>query len=860
MSRVGVAGGGCRDYCRPMPIVLGVTALLCLLSAGVLGAEAVVGGETLSLGLPIADAREITFIQVPGFTDAEVDIDLDGVLMDGIWDQVPGYDGLTVVVPDVMTVPRYNTDVHYFYTEKGLYIGAKMEQPPDTLINRLSGRDTAVSRDGFAFYLDPTGQGLYAYWFRVNLGDSIGDGTMTPERNASGEWDGPWKRATQSLSDGWSAELFLPWSMLPMPEVHGPRNMGFFFDRHVAHLEERWGTPALPPTGSRFLSAFGTMRFEQVDATRQLALFPYASYTYDRIESDGEAKAGLDIFWRPSTNFQTTATLNPDFGTVESDDVVVNLTAFETFYPEKRLFFVEGNEVFVTTPRSRPSHGSIGAAARPTSSSFSPPPITLLNTRRIGGAPKLDLPDDVDMEGVEQSRLTELLGAAKVTGQIGGLRYGVLTAFEDDVQRVGELESADGSTTSPVVFEQDGREFAVLRMLYETSGQGRFSAGYMGTLTRRPRDFVVTGPGGEEVVPHFEDDAIVHGIDTHLLSRDGKINWETQLMTSAVDGERGYGALMDINYVPNRTWHHDVRLDFVDADLDINDLGYIQRNDVWSVVYSLNYDTGHGLERLRRRKWSLVLSEFRNTDGQRVRGGAFWRNSWLLKNNTEISSELVYFPKSWDDRDSRDNGTFRVEDRWLAEVGVGTALNRAFSVSLRAGVRQESLGDWTYRVDGGFTFKPNNRFSVDLDVEYFNRDGWLVHQEDRDFTTYKATDWQPRLAADYFITARQQIRLSLQWAGIRAREQEFWRVPPGDGRLVPRPPGEESEDFTISRLTAQLRYRWEIAPLSDLFVVYTRGSNLDSAIDDDFGKLFTDALKEPVLDTLVIKLRYRFGS
>jgi hypothetical protein len=104
--------------------------------------------------------------------------------------------------------------------------------------------------------------------------------------------------------------------------------------------------------------------------------------------------------------------------------------------------------------------------------------------------------------------------------------------------------------------------------------------------------------------------------------------------------------------------------------------------------------------------------------------------------------------------------------------------------------------------------------------------------------------------------------MTMQWAGIRADEQEFWRVPLGDGALkeVRKAPGAESDDFTISRLTAQLRYRWEIGPLSDLFVVYTRGSNLDNRLDDEFEDLFYDALKMPVIDVLIVKLRYRFGN
>ena len=177
--------------------------------------------------------------------------------------------------------------------------------------------------------------------------------------------------------------------------------------------------------------------------------------------------------------------------------------------------------------------------------------------------------------------------------------------------------------------------------------------------------------------------------------------------------------------------------------------------------------------------------------------------------------------------------------------------------------RQEELSGRSYRSAIGLTFKPNHRFSLDLDLNYQDRDGWLLHRTGQEFTTYAAQDFQPRLGVDLFISARQQFRMSLQWAAIKAEEQERWLLPQdGDGYLIPvePDPGDDSRDFVINRMTVQLRYRWQIAPLSDLFVVYTRGSNITgNTIDDDFDDLFYDAITEPVIDFFVVKFRYRLG-
>jgi hypothetical protein len=143
---------------------------------------------------------------------------------------------------------------------------------------------------------------------------------------------------------------------------------------------------------------------------------------------------------------------------------------------------------------------------------------------------------------------------------------------------------------------------------------------------------------------------------------------------------------------------------------------------------------------------------------------------------------------------------------------------------------------------------------------YFDRGGWLLHQQDRDFTTFSATQWLPRFSLDYFPSARQQMRLAFQWIGIRAQEEEFYSLDLWDtGLRQGAKPSGPSDDFSQSQLNFQIRYRWQIAPLSDLFIVYTKLSVRRVSLDD-FSELFRDSWESPIDDQLVIKLRYRFGT
>ena len=223
-------------------------------------------------------------ILIPQIVKLSKPMIIDGRMDESIWSEVPGYDNMLVIEPDTLTDPRYKTDMRMFYTDKGLYIAAFMEQPPDTMVARLSSRDEFINRDAFGITLDTSGEGLYGYWFSVNLGGSVMDGKVAAERQFSREWDGPWTSGTAVLENGWSAEMFLPWSMMTMAgSKSGERKLGFWVNRKVAYIDERWSWPALPFASKRFMSALATMRTPDVEPKQQIAAFPYASFTVDEL-------------------------------------------------------------------------------------------------------------------------------------------------------------------------------------------------------------------------------------------------------------------------------------------------------------------------------------------------------------------------------------------------------------------------------------------------------------------------------------------------------------------------------------------------------------------------------------------------
>ena len=231
-----------------------------------------------------------------------------------------------------------------------------------------------------------------------------------------------------------------------------------------------------------------------------------------------------------------------------------------------------------------------------------------------------------------------------------------------------------------------------------------------------------------------------------------------------------------------------------------------------------------------------------------------------MNNLDEIEVFAAHFPKRFDDRNSFGNGIFDVAQRQQLSVLYRTNTARPLSVFGKLGFMGEFTGGETYEVKAGATWQPRSYFKVALSTTWFDRDGWLLHQEGRNFTTFTARQWLPALNADYFPNSKQHFSLALQWVGIRATENRFYTLDDESTAMVrgPKPPGPP-DDFSLSQLNFQLRYRWQIAPLSDVFVVYTKADSRRRSLNG-FSDLFSDSWNEPLEDQLVIKLRYRLGS
>jgi hypothetical protein len=394
-------------------------------------------------------------------------------------------------------------------------------------------------------------------------------------------------------------------------------------------------------------------------------------------------------------------------------------------------------------------------------------------------------------------------------------------------------------------------DYAIARVLYENNPNGAYAGlGFLSTAALNPLR-----------------DALVQGVDWHYLTADGKVKVDGQAMTSDIDRVgRGYGGFMDLEYTYRRGMVQRFGVEYFDEQFDINDLGFLQRNNEYRVRSSfqlIDADLSWARDNFLDIRGFLQNNV---SDDQFTGGGIFFSDRVTFDNLTRFTARASFLPGQYDDLNSFGNGTYRVEEwtefngRWDSDT------TKPFAFGIGGGFREELMEGETWLGEAGFSWRPVDRVTAQLELKYQDRGGWLLHQYRDLMATFDAEQWQAAMSFDFFFTARQQFRISLQWVGIKARELDFYRIPDRPGNLIgidkPTGPGSRpSYDFSLSQYSFQARYRWEIAPLSDIFVVYTRQGDLPAALQDQsFQDVFSDAWDAPLADFLVFKIRYRFGS
>jgi hypothetical protein len=725
-------------------------------------------------------------------------LDIDGKIDPAEWSQAQRIDDFRMTQPLTRDPSRYATEAWYMATADGLAIAFRNLQPAEVPRTRQRfQRDNNGNVDRVNAYVDFDGDGRSGYNFMVALSDGIADSTISNENQFNGDWDGNWSHAVSEDENGWSAEILIPWHIAPMRSSRDEtRTIGIALDRVIGDSNERMAWPAISFTEQRYLSVLQKVQVPQFSQSL-LAVTPYVVGLYDNIDGKTDADAGVDVFWKPNGQFQLSATLNPDFGQVESDGIVVNFSAIETFFGDKRPFFTE-NQGYFEVP-----FGSLGNAQQ------------LIYTRRVG-APA----DDGSGSG-------DVTAAVKINGSAGGFGYGVFAATEGD---------------------SIGRDFYALRA---TRGFGEQSVGAMVTRVDRP---------------FLDRVAAVYSLD-HQWRPSAAWSVRTNLVGSNIDQHgqtvRDTGAQLRIDHEIGDGWRQQLYMLHTGGDLQLNDFGFLDRNNFNYARYEISRRFTSLPERsaYASHQWRFATSRRSNDDGVHI-GDAFAinRNSERRDGGNEFF-EIAGWTPGHDDLMTRGNGVVDHPGRLFAfaERFFPKKKHWSFYGNVRysaEGLQGIDRGSWTTFLQPEYAVNDNLSFFLGLELQH-NPDLVIWDRDTRRLIGYRSEQAFLSAGSVWLIGSKQELRVRLEALGLDAEARRAWVVAANGSPIRNNDP---VESFALRNLGFQVRYRYEFAPLSYLYLAYVRGGALFDtgagrySVEDELRGAFD--LRDS--EQLLVKLSYRF--
>lgn len=721
------------------------------------------------------------------------EIKIDGHLDDAAWSKAQIFKDFVVVEPYTLTQPSYPTEALLLSTPKGIVIGFRCSQPEGVpRLRARTPRDADIPGDRVNIYVDFNADGEVAYNFTIALSGSTQDATLTNENNFSSDWDGDWKHRVAETEDGWSAEFLIPWTVAPMQDSRAPRRtIAIMFDRVLGATKERSGYPAASFRRPRYVSDFAKVEIDQYQAS-VFHVFPYVTASHDFVGGSGEGKLGADLYWKPSGDLQLTAALNPDFGQVEADELVVNFDAIETFFSDKRPFFTENQSLFDV----RSSDGG-----------------QLIYTRRIGG------PRDDDSGAAADIDL-----ALKLNGSGLGFSYGVLAAQEADYA------------------DDLGSLFLAQRLL---RADDQYSVGYLGTYVDRP---------------FLERESMVHAVDA---SWRPNARWTmtgqviaTQIDEASADRD-GSGAWARIDYGPDSATRQQLELTHFDRRLDFNDIGFLRRPSLnearW--LWEKQQQVENAESSLRGRLMRVRVTTRTNDSGDHLQSTMTLDYILQFRNGGEFLADAYLQSAGFDDLVSRGNGLVRLPARQQYYFEYSAPRLGNWQLYTTGRTFDESQGGRGVEAGGKLSFFATDTLTAKLSTYVLDSKGWLLWEGDDLFGLYQRQQINSALNLDWFPAPQHELRLKLQWLAIAAQDPRATRIGAG-GRLAPS--DSVLSDFSVNNFGVQIRYRWEFAPQSDLYVVYGRGGFVEEQGERDLGDLLDKAFSLRDADQLLVKLRRRF--
>ena len=870
--------------------VLGIL-LLSALSARAQEADRRVAGQS-GVILPHSETPVVGAVRV------STSIQIDGMPDEAAWAAATPMTAFTQIDPNEGEPVSQPTDVRFLFDDDALYIGGRFYDS-GPIMTRLARRDASTSdSDLFTVSIDSYHDHQTSYRFTTNPSGLKRDATVTSGGRGGGtSWDPVWDVASVITDEGWFTEMRIPFSQLrfsPGDEMF----WGIQVERNIRRVEERAVFSFTPKLERGGVARYGHLTgIRDIGGGKKLEVLPYvgmsAEYIYQepssqafdnpfRSGSDYFGRMGVDLKYRLGSNLTLDGAVNPDFGQVEVDPAVINLTAFETRFQERRPFFVEGAGIF-NFGRGGPT-GSTGRAPQ------------ILYSRRIGRRPQGFVSSDAVFSDAPVS--TTILGATKITGKVGDWSVGLIEAVTGpEYAPYVDAAGVDGRTiVEPTTNYLAGR-------LRRDTRAGETQLGMIATAVHRD----MADPG---LASRLRSAAYVAGVDFVHEFNDRGWKLSGAFATSYIQGDsasilRAQNSSARYLQRPDAThlgvdpaatsmggFYHMAEINkqagsftgrigtaYLSPGYEVNDLGFQTETDRF--ILDTHFQWNHPRPGRHFRNWTVMGGPDNkwNTSGDLIFSDVNLIFRWTWLNYWGGSVRVAVRPSVDDDRLTRGGPMARAPASGLWQASLDSDSRKALNVRIRYNGSSGAAGSWRHNGSINFTYRSGEKLELRMgpsvtrsytDAQYVtstsdplatNTFGQRyvfapIHQTTVSLETRLNVTFSPTLSLQVYA---QPLISSGDYGGLAEflapRTHRFatygedigTSVRQADGNYLidPDGPGPASE-FTVSDRSFNFRsllgnsvLRWEWSPGSTLFLVWqqSRADRVRASAFDEAGAL-----------------------